>query len=280
MKCPICSAKISDTDAFCPNCGSAVKSETSGYMDSIDTSNLGENVGFGKRNTTGAQPVNAVPQQSYAQGQQSYGQPQNGYTQQSYPPPQNGNAQTPYGSAYEPYKIAPVTSAKKGIPKPLMSVLVFILAFLVAFGVRYFYKNTATKTLQGTGYTMTAPADIEKSSSTNLYALDNFSNNEVGINAVKLSYSDIALYGYGKGESASDIFDFILENGSTTLKITGKDSKYIYYTQSIGDKHYYGMSSITEGNGGYYIFDFLCEQKNKSKYEDKFKDWAASVEIK
>ena len=47
MKCPICSAKISDTDAFCPNCGSAVKSETSGYMDSIDTSNLGENVGFG-----------------------------------------------------------------------------------------------------------------------------------------------------------------------------------------------------------------------------------------
>ena len=44
MKCPICSAKISDTDAFCPNCGSAVKSETSGYMDSIDTSNLGENV--------------------------------------------------------------------------------------------------------------------------------------------------------------------------------------------------------------------------------------------
>ena len=57
MKCPICSAKISDTDAFCPNCGSAVKSETSGYMDSIDTSNLGENVGFGKRNTTGAQPV-------------------------------------------------------------------------------------------------------------------------------------------------------------------------------------------------------------------------------
>lgn len=62
MKCPICSAKISDTDAFCPNCGSAVKSETSGYMDSIDTSNLGENVGFGKRNTTGAQPVNAVPQ--------------------------------------------------------------------------------------------------------------------------------------------------------------------------------------------------------------------------
>ena len=32
--------------------------------------------------------------------------------------------------------------------------------------------------------------------------------------------------------------------------------------------------------GGYYIFDFLCEQKNKSKYEDKFKDWAASVEIK
>lgn len=61
MKCPICSAKISDTDAFCPNCGSAVKSETSGYMDSIDTSNLGENVGFGKRNTTGAQPVNAVP---------------------------------------------------------------------------------------------------------------------------------------------------------------------------------------------------------------------------
>lgn len=261
MKCPICSAKISDTDAFCPNCGSAVKSETSGYMDSIDTSNLGENVGFGKRNTTGAQPVNAVPQQSY-------------------PPPLNGNAQTPYGSAYEPYKIAPVTSAKKGIPKPLMSVLVFILALLVAFGVRYFYKNTATKTLQGTGYTMTAPADIEKSSSTNLYALDNFSNNEVGINAVKLSYSDIALYGYGKGESASDIFDFILENGSTTLKITGKDSKYIYYTQSIGDKHYYGMSSITEGNGGYYIFDFLCEQKNKSKYEDKFKDWAASVEIK
>jgi hypothetical protein len=102
----------------------------------------------------------------------------------------------------------------------------------------------------------------------------------VGINAVKLSYSDIALYGYGKGESASDIFDFILENGTTTLKITGKDSKYIYYTQSIGDKHYYGMSSITEGNGGYYIFDFLCEQKNKSKYEDKFKDWAASVEIK
>lgn len=280
MKCPICSAKISDTDAFCPNCGSAVKSETSGYMDSIDTSNLGENVGFGKRNTTGAQPVNAVPQQNYAQGQQSYGQPQNGYAQQSYPPPQNGNAQTPYGSAYEPYKIAPVTSAKKGIPKPLMSVLVFILAFLVAFGVRYFYKNTATKTLQGTGYTMTAPADIEKSSSTNLYALDNFSNNEVGINAVKLSYSDIALYGYGKGESALDIFDFILENSSTTLKITGKDSKYIYYTQSIGDKHYYGMSSITEGNGGYYIFDFLCEQKNKSKYEDKFKDWAASVEIK
>ena len=60
MKCPICSAKIGDTDAFCPNCGSAVKSETSGYMDSIDTSNLGENVGFGKRNTTGAQPVNAV----------------------------------------------------------------------------------------------------------------------------------------------------------------------------------------------------------------------------
>ena len=119
MKCPICSAKISDTDAFCPNCGSAVKSETSGYMDSIDTSNLGENVGFGKRNTTGAQPVNAVPQQSYAQGQQSYGQPQNGYAQQSYPPPQNGNAQTPYGSAYEPYKIAPVTSAKKGIPKAL-----------------------------------------------------------------------------------------------------------------------------------------------------------------
>ena len=99
-----------------------------------------------------------------------------------------------------------------------MSVLVFILAFLVAFGVRYFYKNTATKTLQGTGYTMTAPADIEKSSSTNLYALDNFSNNEVGINAVKLSYSDIALYGYGKGESASDIFDFILENGSNNLK--------------------------------------------------------------
>lgn len=49
---------------------------------------------------------------------------------------------------------------------------------------------------------MTAPADIEKSSSTNLYALDNFSNNEVGINAVKLSYSDIAFYGYGKGESA------------------------------------------------------------------------------
>lgn len=145
MKCPICSAKISDTDAFCHNCGSAVKSETSGYMDSIDTSNLGENVGFGKRNTTGAQPVNAVPQQNYAQGQQSYGQPQNGYAQQSYPPPQNGNAQTPYGSAYEPYKIAPVTSAKKGIPKPLMSVLVFILAFLVAFGVRYFYKNTATK---------------------------------------------------------------------------------------------------------------------------------------
>ena len=77
---------------------------------------------------------------------------------------------------------------------------------------------------------MTAPADIKKSSSTNLYALDSFSNNEVGINAVKLSYSDIALYGYGKGESASDIFDFILENGSTTLKITGKDSKYIYYT--------------------------------------------------
>lgn len=99
MKCPICSAKISDTDAFCPNCGSAVKSETSGYMDSIDTSNLGENVGFGKRNTTGAQPVNAVPQQNYAQGQQSYGQQQNGYAQQSYPPPQNGNAQTPYGSA-------------------------------------------------------------------------------------------------------------------------------------------------------------------------------------
>ena len=91
MKCPICSAKISDTDAFCPNCGSAVKSETSGYMDSIDTSNLGENVGFGKRNTTGAQPVNAVPQQNYAQGQQSYGQQQNGYAQQSYPPPQNGN---------------------------------------------------------------------------------------------------------------------------------------------------------------------------------------------
>lgn len=280
MKCPICSANISENDAFCPSCGSAMKSETSGYMDSIDTSNLGENSGFGKRNTTGAQPVNAAAQQNYAQGQQSYGQPQNGYTQQSYPPPQNGYSQTPYGSAYEPYKIAPVTSAKKGLPKALVSVIVFLLAFAVAFGVRYFYKNTATKTLSGTGYTLTAPADMQKASSTNLYSLDNFSNNEVGINAVKLSYSDVALYGYGKGASASDMFDLILENGSTKLKIIGKDSKYIYYTQTLGDKQYYGMSSMKEGNGGYYLFDFICEKKNQSKYEDKFKDWAASVEIK
>lgn len=69
MKCPICSANISENDAFCPSCGSAMKSETSGYMDSIDTSNLGTNSGFGKRNTTGAQPVNAAAQQNYAQGQ-------------------------------------------------------------------------------------------------------------------------------------------------------------------------------------------------------------------
>lgn len=40
------------------------------------------------------------------------------------------------------------------------------------------------------------------------------------------------------------------------------------------------MSSMKEGNGGYYFFDFICEKKNQSKYEDKFKDWAASVEIK
>ena len=54
-----------------------------------------------------AQPVNAVPQQNYAQGQQSYGQPTERLTlSKSYPPPQNGNAQTPYGSAYEPYKIS------------------------------------------------------------------------------------------------------------------------------------------------------------------------------
>ena len=41
MKCPICSAKISDTDAFCPNCGSAVKSETSGYMDCRFVNHIG-----------------------------------------------------------------------------------------------------------------------------------------------------------------------------------------------------------------------------------------------
>lgn len=51
MKCPICGSVNNEGAAFCANCGSALKSETSGYMDSIDTSNLNNNNGFGKRNT-------------------------------------------------------------------------------------------------------------------------------------------------------------------------------------------------------------------------------------
>lgn len=262
MKCPICGSVNNEGAAFCANCGSALKSETSGYMDSIDTSNLNNNNGFGKRNT---QSFNQQPQ--YQQGAQPQNNAYNNFGQQQF-----NDSFTHYATT--------TNVQKKSGGKAILSVIVAIIVFCIAFGARYYTRNYATKTISGTGYTMTAPNSMKKSSNTSVFALDSFQNNEVAINTVKLDYSDLEYYGYGAGVKPKELFDFIMANSTNTnMNIVRSDDNYVYYTQSVGGKNYYGMSAIKEGNGGYYVFDFLCEKDNQSKYESKFKKWAESIKI-
>lgn len=279
MKCPICGSTLNDTDTFCSNCGSAVKSETSGYMDSIDTSNLNENSGFGKRNTSsnnmGSMQNNSAQYVGGNQAQQTVnGQPQGTLNNNQYNQPQfnAGN--------YAPYTVAPAHSKSKGSTKTLISLIVFVVILVIGFGGRYYYKNYSTKTLEGTGYTLTAPRTMTKNSNGSVFALDSFSNNEVVINSIKLEYSDVEAFGYGKGASPKEMFDLLSSSISSTITVSKTDANYMYYTQVTGGKTWYGMTSMKEGNGGYYFFDFLCEKKNQSKYENKFKEWAQSVKIK
>ena len=76
------------------------------------------------------------------------------------------------------------------------------------------------------------------------------------------------------------MFDLLsTANSSNKITVTKTDTNYMYYTQTTAGKTWYGMTSMKEGNGGYYFFDFLCEKKNQSKYENKFKEWAQSVKI-
>lgn len=278
MKCPICGSVNNEGASFCANCGSALKNETSGYMDSIDTSNLNNNNGFGKRNTQSFDQQPQYQQNTAQQTAQNYG---NAYQQGAQPQNNAYNTfnQQQFNNNFTPYATTTTVQKKSG-GKAVLSVIVAIIVFCVAFGARYYARNYATKTISGTGYTMTAPSSMKKSSNTSVFALDSFQNSEVAINAVKLDYSDLELYGYGAGVKPKELFDFIMANSTNTnMNIVRSDDNYVYYTQSVGGKNYYGMSAIKEGNGGYYVFDFLCEKDNQSKYESKFKKWAESIKI-
>ena len=86
--------------------------------------------------------------------------------------------------------------------------------------------------------------------------------------------------GINSSSSIDDYADVVLKNNGVDYNIQKEDGiTYLTYEKEVSGKQYFYLSQVIKADDSFWLLNFCCDDKDKSKYEPLFKKWAKSVKF-
>lgn len=81
-------------------------------------------------------------------------------------------------------------------------------------------------------------------------------------------------------DSLKDFSDFMFDQKENdALSEVKKKNNFYHFTYQYEEGNVFYLVAMYENSHNYYIINFACELDSKKDYEDRFMDWASSVEF-
>ena len=164
-------------------------------------------------------------------------------------------------------------------------LLIIVTFAIITIGITYFLGNNkplSQKTYKKDGFSITMDKGfIEKDYITFTYY---FESTDSVVTTLKEEYELLAQIGLTQDTSNEEYLEFVLmvneleDNEILTDKNSG--IKYIEYQKTVSGKDFYYLAVSVKGEDAFWFCNFACENKNKSKFKDKFLKWADTIEVK
>lgn len=80
--------------------------------------------------------------------------------------------------------------------------------------------------------------------------------------------------------SLSEYTDTVKSNNKLTAEShvrEGKDYMYFTYEKTASGKNFYYLATTHKSDDAFWLIQFICEQSDKDKYNDKFLGWADTI---
>lgn len=98
--------------------------------------------------------------------------------------------------------------------------------------------------------------------------------------AIKEDFTSLEAIGINSSSSIDDYADAVLKNNGVDYNIQKEDGiTYFTYEKEVSGKQYFYLSQVTKADDSFWLLNFMCDVKDKSKYEPLFKKWAKSVKF-
>ncbi len=80
--------------------------------------------------------------------------------------------------------------------------------------------------------------------------------------------------------SLEDMFDYLCEQKKKEYKLEESDGlKYFFHEETADGKDFFYLAALKETDGAYWICEMACLKSDKSKYQDKFVEWAKTIKL-
>lgn len=175
--------------------------------------------------------------------------------------------------------ITPVKIGRSGVR--LASAIALVAAFCVACGFLGHWGATRPQTMEVGAYAITLPADFIRDEWTE-YDLEAY-NYDVGVQVY--GYSEASMEEQlGAGASCEMVLRWIMSDtpgisSATYGKLENGDPYATYrWTSEEGIVWYY-QSSVTQGDGFYWLTEMYCSEEGIAQYADSFLQWGSTVTV-
>lgn len=165
--------------------------------------------------------------------------------------------------------------------KKIVSIIVGAIAFVVAFvGMQQISLNTNNKKYSSNGFSIELPESFYKKDLASATAY--FESKDAIVTALKEDYKTLEVVNINKESTIQDYAKAVGNNNKMTINLKDlKNTNYKYFTyeKTNSSKPFYYVGVIVKSNDAFWLINFGCERKNKTKYETKFLDWAKTIKI-
>lgn len=159
----------------------------------------------------------------------------------------------------------------------MKKIRLIAIAMLLVVAAVFSGCGETTKTYSGKGLSITMPAGLAEEDASSLGYTYCLSARDYAVFALEESKEELASYGF-ENLTVDEYFEIVKEGNGVDAELV-KENGLNYFTYEDATGSYFYLAAICENDASFWLCQFSCTPSDRSKYESKFKEWAASIEI-